>query len=265
MRPHTWMMASLIPIILAFSVLLAADEKKSDDTGITWKKTVLDKRFLSEGVAVADVNKDGKLDILTGELWYEAPDWKPHRLRPGKDDYREGDKNVYSNSFACWADDINGDAWPDLIVIGFPGAPCHWYENPQGQEGYWKEHMIWHSACNETPAYVDLLGNGKRVLLMGWQPKGKENEGQMAYFTPSEDPAQLWRMHPISEPSTKDHVIPGTFKLAHGLGAGDVNGDGKLDVICTAGWWEQPATVDDKPWKFHPAGLGDACADMFAY
>jgi hypothetical protein len=273
MRPHTWLMAPLT--LLAFVLFLPADEKKSDDTGITWKKTMLDRRFLSEGVAVADVNKDGNPDILTGEVWYEAPDWKPHRLRPGKDDYREGDKNVYSNSFACWADDLNADGYPDLIVIGFPGAPCYWYENPKGKEGDWKAHEIWHSACNETPAYVDLFGDGKRVLLMGWQPKGKDNEGQMAYFTPSEDPAKLWRMHPISEPSTKGHVIPGTFRFAHGLGADDVNGDGKFDVICTGGWWEQPATLDDKPWKFHPIRFidnskedfpsGQDCADMFAY
>jgi hypothetical protein len=264
MRSHTWLMAPLVPLVLVFS-LLPAEEKKSDDTGITWKKTVLDKRFLSEGVAVADVNKDGKLDILNGELWYEAPEWKPHRIRPGKDDYREGDKNVYSKAFACWADEINGDGYPDLIVVGFPGTPCHWYENPKGKDGLWKEHMIWHSACNETPAYVDLLGTGKRVLLMGWQPKGKDNEGQMAFFTPGNDPTQLWTMHPISEPSTKGHAIPGTVKFAHGLGAGDVNGDGRYDVLCTGGWWEQPATLDDKPWKFHPASLGDACADMFAY
>src|SRR5262249_7780789 len=59
--------------------------------------------------------------------------------------------------------------------------------------------------------------------------------------------------------------IPGTRNFSHGLGIGDVNGDGRLDVICTGGWWEQPEKVDDTPWKFHPAPLGDACADMFAY
>src|SRR5262245_29659249 len=53
-------------------------------TNVTWKKTVIDKRFVSEGVTIADVNKDGKMDILTGEFWYEAPDWKPHRIRQGQ-------------------------------------------------------------------------------------------------------------------------------------------------------------------------------------
>ena len=99
---------------------------------------------------------------------------------------------------------------------------------------------------------------------MGWQPKGKENEGQMAYFTPGKDPTKIWQMHPISEPSSKGHVIPGTHRFSHGLGVGDINGDRKLDVICTGGWWEQPAELSDKPWKFHPAKLGDACADMYA-
>ncbi|HLN30955.1 MAG TPA: VCBS repeat-containing protein, partial [Gemmataceae bacterium] len=150
-------------------------------------------------------------------------------------------------------------------VIGFPGAPCYWYENPQGAPGPWKEHMIWHSACNETPLYADLFGTGKRVLIMGWQPKGQEKQGQMAWFQPGKEPTQPWEMHPISEPSSPGHEIPGTFRFAHGLGVGDVNGDGRPDVICTGGWWEQPAQLDDKPWKFHPANLGEACADMHTY
>jgi hypothetical protein len=232
---------------------------------ITWKKTVLDKVFRSEGVAIADVNKDGKMDVLNGEAWYEAPDWKMHEIcKLG--DYGDGLRG-YSHSFACWAEDINKDGWPDLIVIDFPGTPCHWYENPKGKEEHWKKHVIWHSACNETPQYVDLFGKGQRVLVMGFQPKGsKGDQGQMAYFTPDpSDPTKPWIMHPISEPSAPGKEIPGTRNFSHGLGIGDVNGDGRLDVICTGGWWEQPEKVDDTPWKFHPAPLGDACADMFAY
>ncbi len=260
-------------IVLAAGLILAGPALSADPAKITWKKTVIDTRFRAEGVAVADVNKDGKMDIIVGEIWYENPTWTIHEMqKPG--DYGDGLKN-YSKVFAVWADDINGDGWQDVIVIDFPGAPCYWLENPQNKEGHWKKHIIWHSACNETPLYVDLLGNGKRVLVMGFQPKGKDNEGQMAYFTPGKDPTQVWEMHPISEPSTppqlKDgkpvpntgKIIPGTFRFSHGLGVGDLNGDGRQDVICTGGWWEQPSKVEDKPWTFHPAGLGDACADMY--
>jgi hypothetical protein len=203
------------------------------------------------------------MDILTGDLWYEAPDWKIHEIRKVAD-FGDGLQN-YSETFCCWADDINGDGWADQIVIGFPGKPAHWYENPRGKKGHWKEHVIWPSACNETPQYVDLFGTGKKVIVMGWQPPGKEDQGQMAWFSPGKDPTQLWEMHPISVPSEPGKEVPGTQRYSHGLGVGDVNGDGRLDVICTGGWWEQPAKDDGKPWKFHPANLGEACADMFAY
>jgi hypothetical protein len=261
MRRAGWLIACVLPLA-AFLSLPAQQAKEA--SAITWKKTVLDKAFRSEGVAVADVNGDGKLDVLNGEVWYEAPAWKMHEIRKSKD-YTQGMNNVYSNSFACWADDLNGDAYPDLIVIGFPGAPCHWFENPKGKPGHWKQHEIWHSACNETPQYVDLLGNGRRVLVMGWQPKGKEREGQMAYFTPGKDPTQTWQMHPISGPSQPGKPVPGTFRFDHGLGVGDLNGDGRLDVITTGGWWEQPQKPDGKtPWKFHPGRISDLCADMYA-
>src|SRR5207248_4199507 len=101
---------------------------------------------------------------------------------------------------------------------------------------------------------------------MGVQPKGKEDQGQMAYFTPGQDPTQPWELHPISEPSAPGKEVPGTRKFSHGLGVGDVNGDGRLDVLCTGGWWEQPGKADGQaPWKFHPANLGEACADMYAF
>ncbi len=240
----------------------------AEPVAITWKKTVVDRSFRSEGVAVADVNKDGKVDILNGEYWYAAPDWTPHEMRAPVD-FKDGLGN-YSRSFACWADDFNGDGYPDLIVIDHPGRPCYWMENPKGQSGHWAQHTIWHSACNETPIYTDLLGNGQNVLVMAMQPKGKRddgNEGQMAYFAPKKDePMAEWTMHPISLPSAPGKPIPGTMRYSHGLGVGDVNGDGKNDVMTTAGWWEQPKSVDGKtPWTFHAANLGDACADMFAY
>src|SRR5215210_946254 len=153
-------MPRFVPVVLLAAVGLvmalapAPAAPKADEVKITWKKTVLDTKFRSEGVAIADVNKDGKIDVLNGEYWYQAPDWTPHEMQPPMD-HKDGLGN-YSRSFACWADDFNADGYPDLIVIDFPGAPCYWMENPKGADGHWKKHTIWHSACNETPQYVDL-------------------------------------------------------------------------------------------------------------
>jgi hypothetical protein len=259
MGVRTWITA-----VLGLSTLLQnAGAAGGKDTPLAWKKTTIEGKFRSEGVAVADVNKDGKPDVLIGDSWYEGPSWAKHDIRkPG--DYGDGLRS-YSNCMTCWADDVNGDGWVDEIVIGFPGSAALWYENPKGASGYWPRHEVWSSACNETPLYTDLFGDGRRVLVMGWQLKGKQDEGQMAWFTPGKDPAQPWEMHPVSESGRKG--IPGTQQFSHGLGVGDLNGDGRKDVICTGGWWEQPESGrgSTAPWAFHPAQLGEAAADMIAY
>lgn len=280
-----------IALLVTFAGVAAATRP---NTAIpTWKKVVLDRQFRSEGVAVADVNGDSKPDVLVGDFWYEAPDWTLHVIRRGKEFdsaarakgyYGDGLKS-YSECMCCWADDLNGDGWVDQLVIGFPGKPAYWYENPKGAPGPWKEHVIWHSACNESPQYVDLFGDKKRVLVMGWQPIRKllpdpasrldtrrhsieteENQGQMAWFRPGKDPTRLWVMHPVSELSKPGHEVPGTQRFSHGMGVSDVNGDGRADVICNGGWWNQPANAASAtgPWEFHPADLGVTCADMFA-
>ena len=254
------------PLGLAALLLAAASALGGDgETPVSWKKTTIEGKFRSEGVAVGDVNKDGKLDVLIGDSWYEAPSWAKHDIRkPG--DYGDGLRS-YSDCMACWADDVNGDGWVDQIVVGFPGNPAAWYENPKGASGHWPRHEIATSANNETPLYADLFGDGRRVLLMGWQPRGKDEEGLVAWFTPGSDPTQAWEMHPISEPGRPGKGIPGSQRFSHGLGAGDLNGDGRADVICTGGWWEQPgsARAAGSPWAFHPAQLGDAVADMIPY
>jgi len=256
-------------------VVLAAPAFAADAPAITWKKTVLDPVFHSEGCAVVDVNNDGKLDVVAGEFWYEAPNWTRHEMQtPGN--YVKGDQNIYSKVFCVWAEDLNKDGFADVIIIPFPGEAAYWMENPKGKgtvdnkPTHWKKHTIWHSACNETPQYLDLLGNGKKVLLMGFQPKEPKPDGRsgrMAYFTPNEkDPYAVWDMHPISEPAEKGKGKPGTERFSHGLGIGDLNGDKKLDVMTVGGWWEQPSVVDGKtPWTFHPGGVDQASSDLFAF
>ncbi len=37
---------------------------------------------------------------------------------------------------------------------------------------------------------------------------------------------------------------------------GDINGDGRLDILNMYGWWEQPGSPSDGPWKYHPVAFG---------
>ena len=94
----------------------------------TFLKMQLDSRFRSEGAAIGDFNHDGTPDIAAGNVWYQAPTWQIQAMRGTPIEF---DPLSYSDSFANFVDDINGDGWDDLIVVGFPGAPTNWYENPK--------------------------------------------------------------------------------------------------------------------------------------
>jgi hypothetical protein len=236
-------MKPLASLLVLFGVLCSC----ADGADVKWKRIKLDDRFRSEGVAAADVNKDGKMDVIAGDVWYEAPSWTMHEIRkPGS--YVAG--KGYSNSFANFAYDVNGDGWTDLIYIGFPGAPFHWYENPKNQSGHWKEHLIWHSACNETPLFQDVDGDSKPEIVLGSQP-----ESRMGYLRiPKGDAVyKKWTFHAVS--TKGDPHKNGTFKYYHGLGVGDLNGDGRNDVLIPHGWWEAPQDRGETPWTFHPFSL----------
>jgi hypothetical protein len=234
-----------VAVLVALASLAAASHEPLES--VQFAKTVIDKRFLAEGVAVEDINRDGKSDIIAGNVWFQAPDWKAHEIAP----FKEIDpKRGYSDCFHNWAADLNGDGWTDQIVIGMPGEKAIWRENPGLARTPWKEHLIWHSAGNESPMYVDLFNNGKRVLVMG------TDDEYLAWFEPDRDPTKPWICHRISGPKGA-----GSQRYSHGLGVGDLDRDGKNEVLTTRGYYVRP-TDPQQPWTFVAVDFGPDCAHM---
>ena len=215
-----------------------------EQVGANFHMQRINEFYYGWSAAVADFNHDGKLDIVSGPFIYYGPDFtKSREIYPAQ--IVNASTNYSTEDWVQHAFDFTGDGWPDILTTshadgGKVGAVL--YVNPKGESRRWEKYSVVAPIDSEGTVLADVDGDGKReIVYMGG--------GYMAYAKPDPaNPTGKWIVHQVSE--------FGPWP-AHGIGTGDINGDGRIDIVGAYGWWEQPAqNGPDTKWKDHPAPFG---------
>jgi len=229
-------MRLIILFFLGFA--FGATAQPSGKPQLEWRVQQLHKDY-NEGIAVGDIDGDGKLDVTSGEFWYQAPDFRQRPLRkvePFRDDYMQNcSEHLY---------DVDGDGDLDVISGGFTLQNLDWFENPRPgnyDEGHWPVHLLADTGSfhNEASFLNDIDGDGTpEFIANSWNAK---------------NPMQIFRLVRGEDGmvTAKKHIVSNSGN-GHGIGFGDLNGDDKQDIVFQAGWYEQPAAGPfSGPWKYH--------------
>ena len=224
-------MNSPAKIGLALTALgFASAAASADDHEPRFRKHNINPASVFEAAGVFDVDKDGDLDIVSGETWYEAPDWTRHHVR---------DVEVagsYRNCFSTIPMDVDGDGDLDFVTCSFFAKNVGWVENPGSKDADWTYHEIDLPGPSEAAVAVDLDRDGRLDIL----PNAVNTVVWYSLETPG------------AEPKWVKHQLP-PEAAGHGVGTGDINMDGRLDLLTPKGWFESPEDPRSDDWAWHPS------------
>ncbi len=211
----------IVAFVFALATLGTEDESAPRAKRLAFDLVTIDATSNFESVGVADFDKDGDLDLVSGDSWFAAPDWTRHPIGT------IGAQDGYRFDFADCPLDVNGDGWIDVVSCSWHRRAVTWRENPGAalaDAKEWTEHVVDEPGNMETAIRVDVDGDGKDD------------------FVPDVTDKVVWYR---VEGGTLVRKDVSTTIGGHGIGVGDVNGDGKKDFVKPGGWLEAPE------WKFH--------------
>jgi hypothetical protein len=215
-----------------------------------FRKIVLTTTFYAEGACYGDFDRNGTTDVMSGPYWYDGPAFTT------KHPVYEAtvfDPHGYSDNFLEFARDFDADGYTDVLVVNYPGRDAAIYVNSRSPDVAWTRHSVFPAVAVESPAFADLTGDGNPELVFGYG-------NRLGWAGPSPAaPLAAWTFHAAS--------TAGSYPVfTHGLGVGDVDLDGRLDILEVGGAWIQPPSLAADPaWTKVSASFGSGGAQMFAY
>ncbi|MCC7498674.1 MAG: VCBS repeat-containing protein [Bryobacterales bacterium] len=215
--------AAVVLSSAALAVVMAARSPE-----ILFRKKMLD-AGISETCAIGDFNGDGRPDIFSGDAWYENPTWKRHVVRHLKE------YGTYLASLSDIALDVDGDGRLDIVSSGWHPKRLWWSRNP-GKAGVpWEDKVAFEGSPIEFTFLVDLDNDGKAREIL---PQFGDGKQPLSWFE--------------ATGGTLVRHLVSSHSYGHGIGAGDINGDGRNDIVTPQGWLEAPRDPRQPDWTFHP-------------